>query len=45
MDEIRDVRKMNLATVKLFSLQTLCYRTTGPTALEWDVFNTNSFLP
>jgi len=37
----RDVCKMNLATVKLFSLQTvgLHYRTIGPIALEMDVFN------
>jgi len=32
--KFRDVRKMNLTTLKLFSLQTLYYGTIGPTALE-----------
>ena len=37
--KFRDERTMNLETVKLFSVQTLHYATTGPTALEMDVFN------
>jgi len=35
--KFRYVLKINLVTVKLFSLQTLHYRTIGPTALERDV--------
>jgi len=35
--KFKHVCKMNLVTVKLFSLPTLHYGTIQPTALEWDV--------